>query len=408
MNKRKIDRRDFIKGAAITGAGLALGGGLLYGRRSLAALLAGNQEAIDRAIRDHKLGQVSDADAQATVAAYMTGGPGEARVVHVHDPDATDWNFSTGWYGDYVDQPAVDNMVDRGVMELTGASTVADAWSTLIPNYMPGEAIAIKVSFNNAGSCGDSDNQIDALIHPVNAIVRGLKQMGVAEENVWVYEAVRRIPDRFVNGCLYPNVQFFSNCRQPPGWSSDDPDAIVTFNPPSGPVPSPMRLADVLVNAAYLINMPIIKTHSAGVSLSFKNHFGTIKDPGALHDYILPDGSLFSTEYSPFVDIYQNPHVGAKTILTLGDGLFGAWHGYADAPSRWTTFDDAASNSLFFATDPVALDCVMYDILAAETTIKDNADVYLSVAADAGLGVFEHGDPWGSGYSQIDYAKIAI
>jgi hypothetical protein len=406
MCRKKITRRDFIKGTAITGAGLALGGD------AVAALLSASRMDIDRAIRDYKLGQKSQTEVQAVVTDYMSGNAGSPKVIHVHDPDATSWNFSTGWYGDFVNQAVVDNMVDKGVMELTGTSTVADAWATLIPNYTSGEAVAIKVSFNNAWNCSDGDNEIDALIQPVNALIRGLRQIGVTEQNIWVYEAIRGIPDRFVNGCLYSNIQYFSppwTCgRQSPGWNSNDPDAFVTFNPPSGPVPSPMRIPDVLINATYLINMPIIKRHSVGVSLGFKNHFGTIASPSALHDYIDPQGGLFSTQYSPFIDIHKNPHIGAKTILTIGDALFGAWTAYTNPPSRWTTFGNAASNSLIFSTDPVALDCVMYDILVAETTIIPNSDVYMSLAADAGIGVFEHGDPWGSGYNNINYVKVEL
>jgi hypothetical protein len=77
-------------------------------------------------------------------------------------------------------------------------------------------------------------------------------------------------------------------------------------------------------------------------------------------------------------------------------------------PSPWATFDNSAPNSLLFATDPVALDCVMVDLLAAETSISGDAGAYLNAAANAGLGVFEHGDPWNSGYSQIDYVRTDI
>jgi len=50
----------------------------------------------------------------------------------------------------------------------------------------------------------------------------------------------------------------------------------------------------------------------------------------------------------------------------------------------------------------------MYDFLAAETTVPVGADDYLRLASDAGLGVFERGDPWGSGYDQIDYLKTEL
>lgn len=406
----KIDRRDFIKRAMIAGGGLALGGGLVYGRRALATLLSQDQGTIDRAIRDHKLGQMSDAEAQAIVKAYMTGGSGQPMVIHVHDPDATSWDFGGSYYGDFVDQAVVDAMVDRGLMELTGTSTVADAWAALIPSYAPGEAIAIKVNFNNTSwNCDESALRIDALIHPVNSMVRGLKLRGVAETDIWVYDATRPIPNRFVNGCLYPDIQYFATyCRTLATYDSDDPDAVVRFSPPGGiPAPANQKITDVLVNATHLIDVPIIKKHGIGVTLAFKNHLGTINDPAALHDYLDPNAQYYSSDYNPMVEIYSNPHVRDKTRLVVTDGLFGNWRDNYSNPDPWTTFG-GAPNSLFFAVDPVAIDCVMCDFIEAESSIKPGGDEYLQVAQTAGLGLYERGDPWGSGYSQIDYVLIEL
>ena len=44
----------------------------------------------------------------------------------------------------------------------------------------------------------------------------------------------------------------------------------------------------------------------------------------------------------------------------------------------------------------------------AEARIPDGADYYLQVAAEARAGIFERGDPWGSGYSTIDYVKVSF
>jgi hypothetical protein len=428
MGKRRIDRRDFIKGAAITGAGLALGGGLLCGQRALANLLAGDQGTIDRAIRDHKLGEASDADAQATVAAYMTKESGKPKVVHIHSTQtqATNWDFGSDYYGRHVDQDVVDDMVDRGVMELTGTSSIAQAWQVLLPDYVPGKAIAIKVNFNNAPGhcthdcetdCEDWQLKIDALINPINAVTQGLKQMGVVETDIWVYDATpgREIPGRFTSRCQYSGVQFFdTSCNNPAQFESDDPNAYVTFSPPTGiPVPPAQKITDVLIDAAYLINIPILKKHmGAGVSLSFKNHFGSIDDCAPLHDWISDIwGSNYSDTYNPMVDMYLNPHIANKTILTIGDGLFGDRRSNVDKPTPWDTFGEHAPNSLFFATDPVAIDSVMCDFLHIESYdggIYSMSDDYLKLAEAAGLGTYERGDPWGSGYTRIDYDKIEI
>jgi uncharacterized protein (DUF362 family) len=197
--------------------------------------------------------------------------------------------------------------------------------------------------------------------------------------------------------------------------------AKITFSPPAGiPMPPDEYIPQLLLDASYLINMPILKNHScAGVTLSFKNHFGTINNPGGMHEWVFLGygcvGSYFGTTYSPLVDIYKNANISSKTILTIADALF-ACKGQEDlAPSTWSTFNDHVPNSLLFATDPVAIDCVLCDLLAAEpgAGVMANADNYLQLAhaASPSLGVYERGDPWasgGSGYSLIDYRKIEL
>ena len=422
MSKGRIDRRDFIKGAVLTGAGLALGGGLLHVRRSLAALLAGDQGAIDQAIHDHKLDQISDADAQATVADYMTSGPAQPRgVVHVHSDGATFWDFGDDYCGDFVDQDVVDAMVDRGVIELTGAPSLAQAWQTLVPNYAPGKAIAIKVNFNNCFSCNQLGTVIDALVHPINPVIGGLLQAypNFQTRDIWVYDAAqaprppntsRMIPGRFKDGCVYSGVRFFDGgCNETAGYTSTDPTADITWrNPGDITTPPAAQVTDVLVNAAYLINMPIMKAHGGTkVTLSFKNHFGSIANCEPLHEWVW--GSHYGgTSYNPMVDIYRNSHILDKTVLTIGEALFGNWLDNYSKPAPWSTFGDNAPNSLLFATDAVAIDCVMCDLLHAESSLAGNSDDYLVYAAAVGLGTHERGDPWGSGYSQIDYLKIEL
>lgn len=333
----------------------------------------------------------------------------------MHSDAATFWDFGDDYYGDFVDQDVVNAMVDRGMMELTGASSLAQAWQTLVPDYAPGKAIAIKVNFNNS-SCSDSDNIIDALIEPVNALIRGMKEMGVQEEDVWVYDASRPVPDRFRTRCLYSSVRFYdTGCAESATFNSNDPNAEIDFGHPNLTV---RQITDVVVDATYLINVPIIKDHGiAGVTLGFKNHFGTIDDikgsgDDNLHYYINPGEPCYSSSYNPLVDIYLNPHIRDKTVLVVGDGLYGTPRNTNVVPSPWSTFGNDAANSLFFAVDPVAIDCVMFDILDAEPVYHPRwdglADDYLELAANAGMGVFERGDPWDSGYNQINYLKIEL
>ncbi len=331
------------------------------------------------------------------------------RVVHVHASSATFWDFQTGWYGDYVNQKVLYRMMDQGLMQLTETSTRAAAWQALIPHYVTGQRVAIKVNLNCARSVDDSDNSIDALIEVVNGIVRGLKGIGVAESDIWVYDAVRSIPDRFRNGCRFPGIQFSGKDVNSQGFSDLE---TVTFEPPLDASPiGHQRISNVLANADHLINVPIMKKHGgAGVTLSFKNHFGSVDDCRALHPYVGLSSSEYRSDYNPLVDLLRNQHFAGSTVLSIGDGIYGSRGNQSSVPEPWVTFDNEAPNSLFFSQDPVAMDCVMYDFLEAEGEVEPGADDYLKLAAQEGLGAFEHraweaSDPkrW---YSLIDYVYL--
>ena len=338
------------------------------------------------------------------------------KVVHIHAPAATN-----GWtgqlaYWDYVNQSIVDEMVQRGVTELTGKATIADAWRRIIPGYQDGQKIAIKVNFNNAFSCEPTNGVIDALIHPVNAVVSGLEQIGVQRSDVYVYDAIRHVPYRFINGGLV-GVKYFDGinsgaCSLPAGFTSQA-DHYVRFNPPPGTTVGAVIVTDVLFNAAYLINMPIMKGGHpiAGVTLGYKNHFGTTNNPSGMHTAVdvvsKPTG--YNQSYNALVDLMACPQIGAKTVLTIGDGIYGG-RNFNGPPGTWSTFGNKVPNSLFFSTDPVAVDCVMHDYLKIElgSGLVSDANRYLQLAANAGQGVFESVNPWNETYQQIDYIKIPI
>jgi len=59
----------------------------------------------------------------------LNGGSGLPKVVSIHDSGATFWDFSTGWHGDYIRQDRVNTMVETGVKELTGETTLSGAWN---------------------------------------------------------------------------------------------------------------------------------------------------------------------------------------------------------------------------------------------------------------------------------------
>lgn len=428
--RKKITRRELLMGTGMTLLGT------LLGRRAIAGVE--HKHAEDPTLVPQAYLPLVKSNTTPTPTTTPPPMPGSPRVVHVHDPDATSWDFGNDYYGNFVAQDVADAMMDRGVMELTGAPAVAEAWRTIVPNYAPGRAIAIKVNLNNhfycnrcETDCNEDQLKTDALIHPVNAVIRGLKQAypNLEYSDIWVYDATvgrnppvseRQIPDNvFADPCrdLYPSVRFFDQgCQEEAGYTSSDPSANITWRNPAGiPTPPSRQVTDVLVNATYLINMPIMKKHGGTeVTLSFKNHAGSLSNFSPFHDWTYHDSSYYSSSYNPLVDIYRNPHIQNKTVLTIADALFGNWKTNHEKSQPWVTFGNQAANSLLFATDPVAIDCVMCDLLNAENVergrgpLRDMADDYLVLAAAAGLGVYERGDPWGNGYSQTDYRYVEL
>jgi hypothetical protein len=342
------------------------------------------------------------------------------RVVHVQDDDATFWDFSTGWYGDHLDQAVVDAMVEAGLLALTNTKTIAKAWSKLIPNYVTGETLAIKVNFNNFGGT-EPDHDINAVIEPVNALIGGLLQFGFEPRDIVVYDVTHaghngKMPQTtFIDRCLYPGVRFECWKGNPAPFSTTE---LVQFNtPPGKPLIPDAAIANALANSDYLINMPLVKAHSlAYVTLALKNHFGSVDHCDYFHKY-LPTGGYFQADYSPMIDMYKNPHFHAKTVLTVGDALFGNWWNLYGTPRRWLTFGNDAPNSLILSADTIAADSVMADLIDFERQAQSGygplhvrARDYLRLGKKERLGIFEQGDPWklprGSGYQRIDYIYL--
>ena len=70
-----------------------------------------------------------------TPTATRTPGVGP-KVVHVHNVNATNWNYDGSWYGDHVDQGKVNVMIDEGLKTLTNKSNIVDAWN-FSPSRIP-------------------------------------------------------------------------------------------------------------------------------------------------------------------------------------------------------------------------------------------------------------------------------
>jgi hypothetical protein len=353
------------------------------------------------------------------------------RVVWMRDTNATPWNGVSGnWWqeGTGVKQAAVDRMMSTTLQALTGATTDATAWDRIFQHYNAthgrgtvgyqiGETIAIKANCNNAyDGYGDADNHANASPQAVLGILRQLvNKAGVPQDRIIVYEAIRVVPNCIYAPCHaeFPNVQWMdsagtgANGRQPPNWRPN----VLSY---SGTSYFGRNLPEAVYQATYLVNLAILKGHwRAGVTLTAKNHFGTINllVADTAHRLNIHSYELGMNTYHPFVDLIGSRHLGGKTLLFMVDGLYGVREvqSYVDnlSDSLWTNlFGGKWSASLFVSLDPVAIDSVGLDFLRSEfgdrlaSGHNANADNYMHEAALA------HKPPSGTVY-QPDGVRLA-
>ena len=380
------------------------------------------------------------------------------RVVWVHDPNATDWDGYESeehwWESQCTDQEVVTTMLSNAIRVLAGEPTNAQAWDAIFRHYnlksgkgdvgyRPGETIAIKINLTtcNARSVlvdpvtynkqASTMNRIDNSPQILLALLRQLvNDAGVSQADISIGDPTGMVPN-FMWNILhpqFPSVLYVDNyggsgrtrsvlSDVPFYWSTDAANHTTQDYVPSK-----------YANAEYIINIPVLKGHSAGITICGKNHYGSLlrcpdgylRGAGnsggegmngyySMHyslpnAYMDPPWSPGMGQYRAIVDLMGHDELGGKTVLYLVDGLFAGY--YWDAvPYKWHTppFNNDWPSTIFASLDPVAIDSVGYDFLLAEWpvvvtggnggqwSLEGGAEDYLHEAAQAdgpGSGTF--------------------
>jgi hypothetical protein len=310
------------------------------------------------------------------------------RVAWVHDVNATDENcsntFNDYWFEDgNTNQTVVNNMLSEVLQLYTEQESDEAAWDTIFKyyntqhgkgsvGYQAGEKIVIKIN-NNAINYGD--NGINTSPQLCYALLNQLVNVvGVAQSDISIGDPNCSMPDATFNKCdgAFPDVTYW-------GWGAGKTavtphDDAIFWSDGSDPNPLPQSYID----AEYLINVPVLKKHHrAGITLTAKNHFGSIAafTGGAWHlHYSLPcpeaTGVAVNGDYGVyrcFVDIMGHKDLGGKTVLYLVDAVWGSTN-WGHPPIKWrmAPFNDDYPNSLFVSLDPVAMESVAFDFLFYE------------------------------------------
>ena len=345
-------------------------------------------------------------------------GVNPGRVAWVWNPNATESDLKGYWWlKNNNNQEVIDEMFSEGLQGLTNADSDEEAWDALFKyfnlvhgngevGYQPGEKIAIKVNLNNCYqfiSYFMKDNDLDANPYVIKALLRQLiSKVGVAQEDITIYDASRIIPNWFYRRVYYetfpslklvpefPNVNFVDNSGLLPGRKKVEASSDrIYFADGTGLF---RTLPTCVVDSNYIVNMPILKRHPIrqGVTLSGKNFFGTWIEPVMnVHDY--HKGAFTSGNPAPQTDLLAHEDIGGKTILYIGDGIYPTKVDQRIiAKFQMHPFNDDWTNSLFFSQDPVAIDSVMYDFLHAEGTDPvEGSQYYLHQSAEPLPGVYD-------------------
>jgi hypothetical protein len=256
--------------------------------------------------------------------------PAESTIIRVSNSEAVD---NTGGKDDVnLRASVIEEMVNEGIKQLTGKKRVEDAWSAIIPD--PTKKMAIKVNCQITG--------IFTKGKIVKAVTDGIVARGVNPNNIVIY-------DLRDNGFIYAGLRKnlgegikAGTCDELGGFSW-----IQWFGFPLKKDRN--RFCKVLAGEGeygcdYLINMPVLKSLDgySGVSISLKNHFGSISDCSNLHRKI----------HDSIAALNASELIVGKTRLILADGIFTS---YKWVNGRSQEFVET-TNQLLFGTDPVAID----------------------------------------------------
>jgi uncharacterized protein (DUF362 family) len=299
---------------------------------------------------------------------------------------------------------AVRGMISKGMMELTGAASPRDAWRHF---FQPGDVVGLKL--NPVGR-----PFVISAPEVVIEIVEGLKMAGVPAKNIVAYDRYRReFLQAGFDKWLPEGVRWTSASEQyaahPFQLDMDGYDASQYVEMPlvfPGANPAdPHHRRSYLSNfiskdVNKMINLCLLKHHqSAGVTIALKNlSHGLVNNVSRSHS-----SSTLNTCGTFIPNIVDHPIIRQKVVLNICDGVLAAYHGGPGGKVEKYVWNH---NTMYFATDPVAMDKVglkAIDTKRAEVgmlpiaTAKPDKDStflnmqveHIEIAGALGLGMYD-------------------
>lgn len=308
------------------------------------------------------------------------------RVAWVHASGVATWDGRTGlWVEDrWNNQQLADKMIAETVTALTGKSDVKEGWKAMFINfnkksgrgkrgYKRGEKIAVKLNLNNAITHHDTI-ELNSSPFVTLALVRSLvNDGGVRQKDIVVCEPSRAITDSIYDKIHreFPEVVFIDNIGGDGRGKCEYYPDMITYSADNGKMAR--GLAKCIVDADYLINSALLKTHSGpGVTLTAKNWYGatdiSLMWRQNAHNNISQDKRNGKPGYKTFVDFIAHPHLGQKCMLFLIDGTYGSRDVNGAPYPKWQgePFNGEWGCSIIASQDALAADAVAMDMIIGE------------------------------------------
>jgi hypothetical protein len=292
-------------------------------------------------------------------------GPYPGRVIAVEHPGCI-------VSGTYQTEP-VDQMMRRGMQELTGAPAWQDAWRSL---FEKGDVVGIKVSpVGGPKLCSDA-----SVLH---GIIDGLNAAGVSNGNIIVFNRYRE--EAMVAGIdkwLPAGVRFEAASPKYDDIQLDmdgydenhymEMAIVKAGDDPKDPRSRRSYLAKVVsTQVNKVINLPVLKHHqSAGVTITLKNmSHGFVNNVNRSH--MTPTANACGMFIPSVVSL---PIIRQKVVLHIVDAVRASYHGGPSYKPQYVW----EPKTLYFGTDPVALDKTGWKVIDAKRKDMGMASVALS------------------------------
>ena len=383
-NSFKVNRRNFLKVSSAASAGLVLGTPTLW---------AQDAQKQKKPVRPKT--NIDDV-LKVPKTKYSLPGAFPGKVVEIHNPQAMT--------EEKVDSPIVKQMFQSGIQKLTDQNLK----KSFKQFFEKDDIVGIKVNPVGPGL-------INTRLELVDAIIDWLVENGMKKRNIIIWDRFDyMLTDAGFTSERYPGIGIEglqtmdesaasgeskddSKWLKPDGThlSADNFDMDVYYwADVEGPKDKPY-LNQHVFNGKYsyygklltkkltkIINVPVFKNTGKGIYMATKNlGYGAVCNTNRLHRPLFFD---VCTEVLAF------PVIRDKLVLNITDGLRAQYDGGPMGNAQFTYL----YNTLFFATDPFALDMVCHNLIVQkrkemEVNVNEHPRFteYLRYGERLGLGI---------------------